>query len=53
MTTIETPKQSGSVSLPSSASCKHEWRKQEPQPARWSCCCGTIVYRSYEDYCDD
>jgi hypothetical protein len=32
--------------------CSHEWKGEGPPPRRWSCACGTIVYRSYEDYCD-
>lgn len=35
--------------------CTHEWNteKMGPQPAKFRCKCGTLIYRSYEDYCDD
>jgi len=35
------------------AQCAHEWQGEGPPPRRWSCACGTLVYRSYEDYVDD
>lgn len=41
------------VVIPNAAACAHEWQRPEPMPARWMCACGTMVYRSYEDYCDD
>lgn len=33
--------------------CKHEWTGQGEQPAKFWCRCGTLVYRSYADFCDD
>jgi len=33
--------------------CRHEWPFHDPQPAKWTCSCGTVIYRSYEDYVDD
>lgn len=33
--------------------CKHEWPGPGPMPAKWNCKCGYLMYRSYEDYCDD
>ena len=33
--------------------CQHAWPGPGPQPVRFMCRCGTKVYRSYEDYCDD
>lgn len=33
--------------------CKHEWTRAEKQPPKFTCSCGTVVYRSYEDYVDD
>jgi hypothetical protein len=29
------------------------WNGPGPMPPRWTADDGTIVYRSYEDYCDD
>ena len=31
----------------------YAWRGEGPEPARWWHEDGTLVYRSYEDYCDD
>lgn len=31
----------------------HRWKGPGPMPARWTAADGTIVYRSYADYCDD
>lgn len=32
--------------------CAHEWAGGGEQPAKWQCRCGgTVVYRSYDDYC--
>lgn len=36
------------VNIPS-----HKWQGPGPQPAKWTASDGTVVYRSYEDYCDD
>jgi hypothetical protein len=33
--------------------CAHDWKGGGPPPRRWNCACGTVVYRSYEDYVDD
>ena len=32
---------------------KYRWKGPGPAPAKWTAEDGTIVYRSYEDYCDD
>lgn len=32
---------------------KYRWRGQGPEPAKWWHADGTLVYRSYGDYCDD
>lgn len=32
---------------------KHPWKGPGPMPAKWTADDGTIVYRSYADYCDD
>lgn len=36
------------------AGCLHPWRgTPSKQPPKFTCACGTVVYRSYEDYVDD
>lgn len=32
---------------------KYRWKGSGPEPAKWRAEDGTLVYRSYEDYCDD
>lgn len=32
---------------------RYVWTGEGPEPARWFAPDGTLVYRSYEDYCDD
>lgn len=32
---------------------RFKWAGEGPEPARWTASDGTVVYRSYEDYCDD
>lgn len=32
---------------------EHEWRSEGLAPAKWRADDGTIVYRSYADFCDD
>lgn len=32
---------------------KYRWAGQGPEPAKWWHADGTLVYRSYGDYCDD
>ena len=32
---------------------KYRWKGPGPAPAKWTAEDGTIVHRSYEDYCDD
>lgn len=39
--------------VPATSGCLHEWKKSEPKPKKWVCACGTLVYRSYEDYAWD
>lgn len=31
----------------------YQWTGPGPEPSRWTAPDGAIVYRSYEDYCDD
>lgn len=31
---------------------KYDWPGDEPPPSRWRASDGTIVYRSFSDYCD-
>lgn len=31
---------------------QYNWRGEGPPPPRWTAPDGTIVYRSYSDYCD-
>lgn len=31
---------------------KYDWQGDDPPPRRWTASDGTIVYRSYSDYCD-
>lgn len=33
--------------------CEHDWPEDSDPPAKWMCKCGTLVYHSYADYCDD
>lgn len=33
--------------------CLHLWQGEGEMPAKWNCQCGTLIYRSYEDYCWD
>ena len=33
--------------------CPHTWTRPEPQPAKFTCSCGAVVYRSREDAVDD
>lgn len=32
---------------------EHRWQGEGPPPAKWWAADGTLVYRSYADYCDD
>lgn len=32
---------------------QYRWKGPGPAPAKWWADDGTLVYRSYEDYCDD
>ena len=32
---------------------KYRWKGEGPAPAKWWADDGTLVYRSYSDYCDD
>lgn len=32
---------------------EHQWKGPGPAPAKWFAEDGTLVYRSYSDYCDD
>ena len=45
--------QAGQASPAVAASCAHPWLGVGAQPSSFMCRCGTKVYRSYEDYCDD
>lgn len=31
---------------------EHQWQGEGPPPRRWTALDGTIIYRSYADYCD-
>lgn len=31
---------------------KYDWKGEGPPPSRWTAPDGTVVYRSYSDYCD-
>ncbi len=31
---------------------EYNWRGEGPPPRRWTALDGTIIYRSYSDYCD-
>lgn len=32
---------------------QYQWKGEGPAPAKWTAADGTIVYRSYADYCWD
>jgi len=32
---------------------QYRWQGEGPPPAKWWAADGTLVYRSYADYCDD
>lgn len=32
---------------------EHRWKGPGDPPRKWTAEDGTVVYRSYEDYCDD
>jgi len=32
---------------------QYRWQGEGPPPRRWRAADGTVVYRSYADYCDD
>jgi hypothetical protein len=33
--------------------CTHSWIGKGEEPKKWTCGCGTVIYKSYEDYVDD
>lgn len=41
------------IAMAPPSGCKHDWTGSGEMPAKWNCQCGTVMYRSYADYCWD